>query len=61
MYEGWAAFVDYLIAAYGWAAFDQLYCSGDGRYPGSATYQAVYGVGLNELVADWHRWLEETE
>ncbi len=61
VYEGWAAFVDYLIATYGWAAFDDLYRSGAGRYPGSASYQLVYGATLNDLVADWHAWLEAEE
>jgi hypothetical protein len=60
VYEGWASFVEYLITTYGWAAFDDLYCSGDGRYPGSANYQLVYAAGLNDLVADWHAWLEES-
>lgn len=59
VYEGWASFIDYLITTYGWAAFDDLYCSGTGRYPGSANYQLVYGAGLNDLVSDWHAWLEE--
>lgn len=55
-YEGWASFVDYLIGAYGWERFDQLYRSGDGRYPGSADYRGVYGRSLDELAAEWRGW-----
>ena len=58
-YEGWASFVDYLITTYGWTAFDDLYCSGDGRYPGSADYRLVYDKPLDDLVDEWHGWLQE--
>ncbi len=56
-YEGWASFVDFLITKYGWHAFDYLYCSGQGRWAGSAQYKLVYGKSLNELVDEWHEWL----
>ncbi len=56
-YEGWAAFVDYLINTYGWDAFDDLYRSSSGRYPGSADYRLVYGADLDALVADWYAFL----
>ena len=52
-YEGWAAFVDYLLTTYGWEAFDTLYRSSRGRVPGSANYQAVYGLSLDKLAAAW--------
>lgn len=56
-YDGWASFVDYLISTYGWVAFDDLYRSGRGRYPGSADYLLVYGRSLDELADDWRAWL----
>ena len=57
-YEMWASFVHYLLRFYGWEKFDQLYASGQSRYPGSADYQGVYGKSLDELATEWRAWLD---
>ncbi len=58
-YDIWASFVDYLIGAYGWETFDQLYASGRGRAPGSADYTGVLGKPLDEVADDWRAWLDQ--
>lgn len=56
-YELWAGFVDYLTRTYGWDTFNELYCSGRGRTPGSANYEGIYGKTFNELVQEWYATL----
>jgi hypothetical protein len=58
-YELWASFCDYLIQQYGWEAFDQIYSSGNGRRPGTASYQAVYGKNLTQLADEWRNWVRQ--
>jgi hypothetical protein len=57
LYYEWASFVDFLIATYGRAKFDQLYVSGGGA-PGSADYAGVYGKSLDALEQEWLAWLD---
>ncbi len=57
LYYEWAAFVDYLLAQYGRAAFDALYVSGGGQQPGAASYSAVYNLSLSALEANWRAQL----
>jgi hypothetical protein len=57
IYNQWASFVEYLVAAYGRERLDAAYRSSTGRPAGSADYRGVYGRPLAELERDWRAWL----
>ncbi|WP_129630751.1 hypothetical protein [Candidatus Oscillochloris fontis] len=57
-YDMWAGFVDYLARTYGWEKFNLLYTTGNGRAPGSANYEGIYGKTFEELYTDWYSTLE---
>lgn len=59
LYYEWAAFVDWLIATRGRAAFDALYRGGHGHRRASAPYQAVLGSDLAGLDQQWQAWLRQ--
>lgn len=57
LYYQWASFVEFLLQRDGREQLDRLYVSGAGA-PGSADYQGVYGVGLDQLEREWLAWLD---
>ncbi len=57
-YDMWTGFVDYLARTYGWEKFNLLYTTGNGRAPGSANYQGIYGKSFEELYTEWYSTLE---
>jgi len=57
LYYQWASFIEFLLQRDGREKLDRLYVSGAGA-PGSADYQGVYGVGLDQLEREWLAWLD---
>lgn len=57
-YEIWASFVDFLYERYSPEQVDALYRSGRGRVPGSADYEGVLGVPLDQLADAWRAWVD---
>jgi hypothetical protein len=57
LYYEWAAFVDFLLAAYGRERFDALYVTGGGQQPGAAQYAATYSRPFSQLETEWQAWL----
>lgn len=59
LYTEWAAFIDYLIAQYGWEKLHTLFGMPTSEERGSEIiikppdFQAVYGSSLNQLEAAW--------
>jgi hypothetical protein len=56
IYNQWASFVEYLVAAYGRERLDAAYRSSSGRPAGSADYRGVYGKPLSALEREWLAW-----
>jgi hypothetical protein len=56
IYNQWASFVEYLVAAYGRERLDAAYRSSTGRPAGSADYRGVYGKPLAALEREWLAW-----
>lgn len=55
-YYQWASFVEFLYTEFPREQFDRVYVTGSGE-PGSADYQAAYGMSFDELAQLWEQWL----